>query len=148
MTSPPMAWKVVARQGGYVLAQFVTESSARDYARWRNSEGQMRRWVARPIEPAPTLKVSILWGEAPEPGAQATTYEFATQGELDAFLKGVAEMDGWAGWSEVPEGYVHKADDGHEIDCEAGVHSWVNETGKLPPDTACTECGELYGDPE
>ncbi len=33
-------------------------------------------------------------------------------------------------------------------DCEAGLHSWINKTGKLPPDTACTRCGELYGDPD
>lgn len=31
-------------------------------------------------------------------------------------------------------------------DCEAGFHSWVYTNGKLPPDTKCTTCGELYGD--
>jgi hypothetical protein len=33
-------------------------------------------------------------------------------------------------------------------DCAEGMHSWVNETGKLPPDTACTRCGALYGHPD
>lgn len=58
-----------------------------------------------------TFKITILWGEAPEPGTEATTYTFATQAELDAFLLGVSEMDGWAGWREVPEGYVHGDDE-------------------------------------
>lgn len=32
-------------------------------------------------------------------------------------------------------------------DCAAGLHSWIDEVGKLPADTACTRCGELYGEP-
>jgi hypothetical protein len=32
-------------------------------------------------------------------------------------------------------------------DCAAGLHSWVSEVGKLHHDTACTHCGELYGNP-
>lgn len=33
------------------------------------------------------------------------------------------------------------------LDCAAGIHSWSGELGKLPPDTKCSHCGELYGDP-
>lgn len=33
-------------------------------------------------------------------------------------------------------------------DCAQGLHSWVNETGKLAPDTRCTRCGEAYGNPD
>ncbi|AXK43805.1 hypothetical protein [Erythrobacter aureus] len=32
-------------------------------------------------------------------------------------------------------------------DCEAGLHSWIDETDKLPADTECDRCGEPYGDP-
>lgn len=32
--------------------------------------------------------------------------------------------------------------------CVAGIHSWVDKVGKLPADTPCTRCGELYGDPD
>jgi hypothetical protein len=51
-------------------------------------------------------RVTILWGECPEPGDRAKTYRFATKAELDAFMLGVAEMDGWAGYREAEEGYV------------------------------------------
>lgn len=33
-------------------------------------------------------------------------------------------------------------------DCADGMHSWTGEIGKLPPDTACTRCGDLYGVPD
>lgn len=39
-------------------------------------------------------------------------------------------------------------DDDHSADCADGIHSWVNETGKLPADTPCKYCGELYGHPD
>lgn len=53
-------------------------------------------------------KVTILWGESPEDGQEAITYKFNTKAELDAFHLGIAEMDGWLGWDEVEEGYVHR----------------------------------------
>jgi len=31
--------------------------------------------------------------------------------------------------------------------CADGMHSWVDQVGKLPADTKCDHCGELYGDP-
>lgn len=58
-----------------------------------------------------TYKVSILWGESPEDGDIAKTYEFETKQELDAFHLGIAEMDGWLGWDEVEEGYIHREED-------------------------------------
>lgn len=36
---------------------------------------------------------------------------------------------------------------GHMIDCASGIHSWSDAVGKLPPDTPCEHCGELYGNP-
>jgi hypothetical protein len=33
-------------------------------------------------------------------------------------------------------------------ECAKGLHSWIGETGKLPPDTRCTRCGEPYGNPD
>ncbi len=32
--------------------------------------------------------------------------------------------------------------------CRIGLHSWVNESGKLPSDTKCDHCDEEYGDPD
>lgn len=51
-------------------------------------------------------KVTILWGEVPEPGDQATTYEFATQAELDAFLLGVVNAGGYLNYSYEAEGFT------------------------------------------
>lgn len=39
--------------------------------------------------------VSILWGSTHEPDDEPVTYTFETSAELDAFLFGVQEMDGW-----------------------------------------------------
>ena len=55
-------------------------------------------------------KVSILWGETPQIGDVASTYTFATQGELNAFLLGINETEGWMGYAVVEEGYVHGSD--------------------------------------
>jgi hypothetical protein len=33
-------------------------------------------------------------------------------------------------------------------DCSQGLHSWVNEKGKLAHFTKCVHCGELYGGKE
>lgn len=41
--------------------------------------------------------VTILWGEMPEDEQEPQTYRFATKAELDAFMLGVYEMDGWLG---------------------------------------------------
>lgn len=33
------------------------------------------------------------------------------------------------------------------VECAKGIHSWADEQGKLPPDTKCAYCDELYGHP-
>lgn len=33
-------------------------------------------------------------------------------------------------------------------ECDDGSHSWIDEVGKLPADTPCNYCGELYGHPD
>jgi hypothetical protein len=52
-------------------------------------------------------KVSILWGETPDYGNAAVTYEFETEAEASAFRLGVEEMSGWLGYEEVAEGYIY-----------------------------------------
>ncbi|QAY80483.1 hypothetical protein [Sphingosinicella sp. BN140058] len=37
---------------------------------------------------------------------------------------------------------------GETEECRMGLCSWVGETGKLPPTTQCTRCGDLYGHPD
>lgn len=39
-------------------------------------------------------------------------------------------------------------EDKAHADCALGIHSWSDAIGKLPPDTKCTHCGELYGNPD
>jgi len=54
-------------------------------------------------------KISILWGQSPEDGQEAVTYKFNTSEELDAFLLGIDEMDGWMGFDDtVDEGHIHR----------------------------------------
>lgn len=69
-------------------------------------------------EPAPhaTVKMTILWGDSPEPGDASVTYTFATQGEADAFMSGVEAMDGWMGWDFADEGYVVPEEDEEDED--------------------------------
>jgi hypothetical protein len=55
----------------------------------------------------PKHKVTILWGENPDVGDEGVTYEFATLAEANAFRLGIEEMNGWLGYAEVDEGYVH-----------------------------------------
>ena len=56
-------------------------------------------------------KVTILWGEEHYDGQGAITYKFKTKAELDAFHLGISEMDGWLGWDEVEEGYIHREEE-------------------------------------
>jgi predicted RNA-binding Zn-ribbon protein involved in translation (DUF1610 family) len=56
---------------------------------------------------SPKHEVTILWGQAPEPGDKPITYSFSTKAELDAFMEGVEAMDGWMGWDIKEPGYVH-----------------------------------------
>ena len=46
--------------------------------------------------------VWVLWGEEPEvAGNEPLKYEFNTQAELDAFLLGISEGDGWFGYDYI-----------------------------------------------
>lgn len=47
------------------------------------------------------FSITILWGETPEPDAEPITYEFDTQKELNSFIHGVNECDGWLGFEEM-----------------------------------------------
>lgn len=42
--------------------------------------------------------VHVLWGGAPEEEATPDTYTFDTEAELNAFLLGIAEAEGWMGY--------------------------------------------------
>ncbi|UTC28489.1 hypothetical protein GURKE_04870 [Brevundimonas phage vB_BpoS-Gurke] len=35
-----------------------------------------------------------------------------------------------------------------DADCQAGLHDWIGEPGRLHRDTTCGRCGERYGDPD
>jgi len=52
--------------------------------------------------------VHIGWGEMPEDGFTTGEYRFDTQAELDAFMLGISEMDGWNDYEvfEQPMSYV------------------------------------------
>lgn len=63
------------------------------------------------VAPVVTFKTTILWGEDVCPGDVAKTYEFASQAELDAFLKGVDETSGWMNHSFEEEGFGVPMDD-------------------------------------
>lgn len=58
-----------------------------------------------------SYRTSIVWGEHPERGDEATTYLFNTEEELDAFLKGVNEAGGYLNYSFEEEGFVVPDDD-------------------------------------
>lgn len=52
----------------------------------------------------PPVKVHIGFGSQPKDGTTSVEYVFATLAELNAFLLGVSEMDGWGDWSQFDEG--------------------------------------------
>lgn len=67
-------------------------------------------------------QVTILWGEAPDPGDENwETYHFATKAELDAFIMGVAEMDGWLGYESFE----------HAEDCVARINDIRGDAGVM-----------------
>lgn len=49
------------------------------------------------------FSIQILWGQAPEKDAEPQNYTFNTKAELDAFLLGIAEGDGWMGYEVITE---------------------------------------------
>ena len=50
--------------------------------------------------------VIIEWGEMPECGSEEH-YTFNTEAELNAFLLGVSEAEGWHGWQVIRKGYYN-----------------------------------------
>jgi len=50
--------------------------------------------------------VTILWGESPDKDDEPVRYEFNTASERRAFLLGVSEAMGWAGWEVVDQNAV------------------------------------------
>ena len=64
-----------------------------------------------PAEPEKPFTVAIKWGRDTEPGDKPIHYNFATEAELDAFLWGVQEMDGWAGYTVIDNDGEEPADD-------------------------------------
>jgi hypothetical protein len=79
-------------------------------------------------------KVSILWGECPEHGDEAVTYKFNTEAEANAFRLGIDEMDGFLGYEEVSEGYVHEEEDDWCQACEDGTCPELSPTEDEPPE--------------
>lgn len=49
---------------------------------------------------------------------------------------------------DADEAALEALDDMLLEDCKAGLHSWADTPGILPPDAVCTDCGELYGEPK
>lgn len=80
------------------------------------------------------FSTSILWGETPDIGQESITYEFASQAELNAFLKGVSEADGWLEYREVPEGFVWNGEEPKD-EFESEDDDW-----------SCANCGETAMD--
>lgn len=58
----------------------------------------------------------------------------------------------WRDADDIPEMLVPEPGAGFDADangyCSMGIHSWSDEIGILPADTACANCGELYGEPK
>lgn len=50
--------------------------------------------------------------------------------------------------ADARDSYAEETEGQPDEDCAQGSHSWINETGLLPPDTRCTRCGERYGHPD
>jgi len=51
------------------------------------------------------FSVTIMWGSnsIPEEERFVCTAEFRTQAELDAYLQGIDDMDGWAGYTIIED---------------------------------------------
>lgn len=53
-------------------------------------------------ERSDVFTISIKWGDYLDEESPEETYSFATQAELDAFMLGVAEAEGWMGYTILP----------------------------------------------
>ena len=78
---------------------FTVRATVDDWHRLAEAWALARPRVFPPETDKP-FKVRIKWGIAPELGdTTLTDYAFATQAELDAFMQGIDEMDGWSGYT-------------------------------------------------
>lgn len=150
-------FEIAARKAGWEIGKF---GEAEKW--WNPNKDDGSRYVAHGRNALRNLcedhgikpfKITILWGEAPEPGDEAKTYEFATEAELNAFKLGVKEMDGWAEWQEVEEGYVvpedHSNDDDEEdrftnhYHCDDCDEEWSDDS-PCTNDDECPSCGKAH----
>ena len=77
------------------------------------------------------FSTTILWGKSPEPDAEPVKYEFDTQRELDAFIHGINESDGWMGCHEIDATKNHVVLGGcvYEFDTQEELNAFVKENG-------------------
>lgn len=80
------------------------------------------------------------------------TLDVEAESPLAAAREALAIQRDPEGIATVFDVYDDTGDDGVRVDlvkveCDMGLHSWIDKKGKLPPTEACTLCGELYGDP-
>lgn len=62
------------------------------------------------------VKVHVIWGESPEHGEGVTSYEFASEQEADAFVRGANEAMGWGDASFVADpSWVYDANVGEPV---------------------------------
>lgn len=73
-------------------------------------------------------EVTILWAERPEAEDRATTYSFDSLAELNAFMLGVTEAEGWLGLHVVHDSREDAPMTADEIEA-ATVDYLVNERG-------------------
>lgn len=62
-------------------------------------------------------QINIVWGSRPEKDSNLFEYKFNTQAELDAFIKGIKEAEGWLGYTVIePDKYIEwkNSDEGIE----------------------------------
>lgn len=90
-------WRGVGEADGYMDME---EVESPDY--FVNKDGEVApRQVKKPTAFKPHSRF-VIWGEDPEPGTRASTYEFDDEATADAFIRGASETVGWLGYHEAP----------------------------------------------
>lgn len=77
------------------------------------------------------FKTWIIWGQSPEPGDKPTEYAFATQAELDAFLEGIEEAEGWLGYAICDGPDFTVTDDGEVVQGTPEQAQWRAKADQL-----------------
>lgn len=52
--------------------------------------------------------IKIKWGENPDPDDEPVRYQFNTKAELDAFMHGIEETQGWFGYDIEARGVTNE----------------------------------------